>query len=157
MTTRPCSEPEFSQFDFWLGEWDLTWPAEQAGGKEGDVGTGTNHIDHLFDPCVIRESFATSDGSFLGHSVSTYDTNEGVWRQTWVDNTGGYLVFTGEFADGQMTLRTARRKKEDGEVVQQRMVFRDITADSLKWDWQGSRDGGATWADLWNIAYTRRR
>jgi hypothetical protein len=36
------------------------------------------------------------------------------------------------------------------------MGFHDIGEMSLRWDWQGSRNGGDTWTELWTIAYTRR-
>jgi hypothetical protein len=35
------------------------------------------------------------------------------------------------------------------------MVFRQVTADSLTWDWQRSTDG-VVWSDLWNISYRRK-
>jgi len=151
----PCAGTEFRQFDFWLGEWNLTWPAEQTGGKEGDVGTGTNAILPLFDGCGVEESFSTTDGSFQGRSFSIYDQRSGMWKQTWVDNQGGYLSFRGSYANNTMELRTETEERE-GETVVQRMVFRSITPESLKWDWQGSRDGGQNWNDLWNVTYERK-
>ncbi len=152
---RPCSSAEARQFDFWLGEWDLSWPAEQAGGEQGERQTGSNRITRLFGDCVIEENFATDDERFRGHSVSVYDDKAGIWRQTWVDSSGGYLVFTGSYDGEIMELRTAAEERAD-ETVVQRMVFSDITDDSLEWSWQGSRDGGDTWNDLWNISYQRR-
>ncbi|MGD2102288.1 MAG: DUF1579 family protein [Acidimicrobiia bacterium] len=151
----PCSSPEARQFDFWLGEWDLTWPADQSGGNEGEIGTGHNEIRRMYGDCVIEENFTTDDGSFRGHSVSVYDERARLWRQTWVDSSGGYLVFTGSFADNVMTLATEPVERDD-ETVVQRMVFSEIEEGSLQWAWQGSRDGGATWNDLWNISYRRR-
>lgn len=153
-TPKPCSSPEARQLDFWLGEWDLSWPAEQSGGIEGEVARGKNRIRRMFGDCVTEESFATDDGKFRGHSVSVYDEKAGLWRQTWVDSSGGYLVFTGVFDGVTMTLGTEPVDR-DGEVVVQRMVFGDIAPDSLEWVWQGSRDGGKTWNDLWNISYRR--
>lgn len=151
---KPCSSPEARQFDFWLGEWDLSWPAEQSGGTEGETGRGANHISRMFGDCVIEENFTTADERFRGHSVSVYDEKAGLWRQTWVDSSGGYLVFTGSFDGETMTLRTDPVERGD-EVVVQRMVFSEIRDDSLEWAWQGSRDGGKTWNDLWNISYRR--
>lgn len=151
----PCASDEARQFDFWLGDWELSWPAEQTGGEQGTRGSGSNRIDKLFGECVIEENFSTDDASFRGHSVSVYDEDSGIWRQTWVDSAGGYLVFSGQFDDGVMELRTEPRER-DGNITIQRMRFTDITHDSLEWVWQGSRDGGATWDDLWNISYTRR-
>ena len=34
----PCAAPEQRQLEFWVGEWDLTWPGE----KQGEVAHGTN-------------------------------------------------------------------------------------------------------------------
>lgn len=153
--SQPCNSPEARQFDFWLGEWDLSWPAEQSGGQPGERGAGFNRITRLFDDCVIEENFTTDDASFRGHSVSVYDEASGLWRQTWVDSAGGYLAFTGSFDGETMELRTEPSER-DGQTVVQRMVFSRIEADSLEWAWQGSRDGGETWSDLWNISYRRR-
>lgn len=152
--SSPCSEPERRGFDFWVGEWELSWPAEQMGGAPGDRGAGINRIERVLDGCVIEENFSTNDGSFRGHSVSVFDGAAGIWRQTWVDSSAGYIVLTGQFVDEKMILSTDPRER-DGDVVMNRMVFRDITPVSLIWDWQGSRDGGATWIDLWNIKYSR--
>jgi hypothetical protein len=156
MTERaPCIDPEFGEFDFWLGEWDLTWPAEQTGGRLGETGNGTNHVERLFGRCGIEESFSTDDGGFQGHSVSVFDPAARLWRQTWVDSSGGYLLFTGRNANDRMELRTAPTER-DGHTVVNRMVFRDIADNSLRWDWQRTQDDGETWADLWNITYSRR-
>ena len=91
-----------------------------------------------------------------GMSVSIFDTRAGKWKQTWVDNEGGYLDFVGEFKDGQMILvRDAVRP--DGTKVIQRMVFKNITADELDWSWEASTDGGNTWQVNWPIHYKRNK
>lgn len=154
MPDSPCSTPEARQLDFWLGEWELTWPAEQMGGARGVLGRGRNSITRLFDDCVIEENFMTDDASYRGHSVSVYDVSAEVWRQTWVDSAGGYLWLTGGEVDGQMILSTEPVEKEAGVAVN-RMVFADVETDSLEWVWQRSDDGGSTWTDLWNISYRR--
>lgn len=150
----PCGDIGHSEFDFWVGQWELSWPAEQMGGAPGDRGRGRNHIERVLNDCVIEENFSLDDGSFGGHSVSVFDANSGMWRQTWVDSSAGYIVLSGMFQDGKMILSTEPRER-DGQSLINRMVFRDITWDSLRWDWQGSRDGGETWTDLWNIEYDR--
>lgn len=151
----PCTSPEARQLDFWLGEWDLSWPSEQAGGVAGELGTGKNSVTRLFDDCVIEENFTTDDASFRGHSVSVFDEGAGLWRQTWVDSAGAYLSFTGGFDEGNMILSTTPVETDDGVVVN-RMIFTDVTEDALEWAWQRSTDGGDTWSDVWNISYRRR-
>jgi hypothetical protein len=151
---QPCSSSDARQFDFWLGEWDLSWPAEQAGGEPGETMTGINRVSKLFGPCVIEENFATDDGSFLGRSLSVYDEKAVTWRQTWVDSAGGYLSFAGGMKGDDMVLSTEPVADGD-EVVVNRMVFTNITPDSLYWQWQKS-NGGDSWSDLWTITYKRR-
>jgi hypothetical protein len=52
--------------------------------------------------CVIEENF--NGGSFKGKSVSIYSPIKKMWLQTWVDNSGGYLEFSGRFKNNNLTL-----------------------------------------------------
>jgi hypothetical protein len=147
-----CVLPEQKQLDFWVGEWDLTWPAA----KEGQLDHGTNSIRRVLDGCVIEENFSAGSAAHLrGKSVSALDTHSGKWKQTWVDNEGGYLDFTGSWKDGQMVL--GRESSRDGKAIQQRMVFKNITPNELDWSWESSNDGGKTWQVNWPIHYKRKR
>jgi Protein of unknown function (DUF1579) len=149
---NPCSAPEQKQFDFWLGEWDLTTPGKQP----GEVVHNTNTIKRILDDCIIQENFAGGGASPLrGMSVSVFDPKTSKWKQTWVDNQGSYLDFTGEFKGGQMVLsRTATRP--DGAQIAQRMVWKNIKPDEFDWSWERSKDGGQTWEVLWPIHYQRK-
>ena len=55
-----------------------------------------------------------------------------------------------------MTLQSEPFQRGEQTLIN-RMVFRNITANSLDWDWQTSADGGKTWKDLWNIHYARKQ
>lgn len=143
------SDEGAKQFDFWLGSWDLTW---------GDNGRGTNEISRILDGRIIHENFSSlpTDDSppFKGISVSAYDEPTNQWRQTWVDNQGGYLDFVGSFADGKMILsREAIVKKKP---VKQRMVWQNISHDAFDWAWEQSEDDGRSWQTMWPIHYQRR-
>jgi Protein of unknown function (DUF1579) len=149
---KPCSEPEQKQLEFWVGEWELTWP----GTSPGETAHGANSIRRILDGCIVQENFSGGEAMHLrGQSVSVFDIHSGKWKQTWVDNEGGYLDFVGEFEDGQMVLaREATRP--DGSKALQRMVFKNIAHDEFDWSWEGSKDGGKTWTVLWPIHYKRR-
>ena len=109
--------PEAHQFDFWIGEWSVTWT---------DGGQGTNNIHAIMDGCVILENFdARPTSPFRGMSISVF--NQGKWRQTWADNNGGYLDFVGEFRDGMMELR--RQAILDGEPIVRCMIWYNIASD----------------------------
>lgn len=143
----PCDFPEAKQFDFWLGEWNLTW---------ADSGKGFNKVEKILGGCVIQENFDGLNSTPLkGISVSTYNKNLKKWQQTWVDNSGAYLDFVGEFSEGKMILAREFTNKE-GKKIKQRMVWFDIKENSLNWNWESSLDEGKTWKPLWQIHYSRK-
>lgn len=147
---NPCEMREQKQFEFWVGEWDLTYP-----GQNGGTAHASNSIKRILDGCVVQESFSGDTAAPLrGTSVSTFDALSGHWKQTWVDNQGGYLDFVGDFKDGQMILQ--RETTKNGAKVLQRMVWKNITANEFDWSWEASKDGGKTWQVNWPIHYKRK-
>jgi hypothetical protein len=138
MTTNPEN-----QFDFWLGEWEVTW---------GEDGKGENHILRIMDDKIIQENFSAPD--LIGMSVSSYNAERKLWCQTWVDNNGSYLDFTGGFENEKMIL--SRDAIVRGQACKQRMVWFNIEANQFDWNWERSDDGGQSWRALWEIKYTRK-
>lgn len=146
-----CQDKEFREMDFWVGDWDLEWDI-----ADGTTGQGTNIITKTpFGGCVITENF---DGAptqqFKGMSVSTFHKPAGMWRQTWVDDQGGYFALSGgPQDDGSFKLDMTRL----GDTAPyRRMVWQDIEGDNLNWYWQGHSVGETEWKDLWVIRYTRK-
>ena len=144
-----CDSPESKALDFWLGDWELTYK-----GDDGKPATSRNRITKALNGCAVLEEFTGAPGTKLdGRSYSTFDRATRAWKQTWVDNTGAYLDFTGGTAGGEIHfMRDAERQ---GRRFKQRMVFQDVQKDSLTWRWQRSDDGGTTWVTQWEIAYRR--
>lgn len=146
----PCTEARQKQFDFLVGDWNLTWP-----GQNGGISHGTNHVMQVLGGCAVEENFSAGPtNSLRGMSVSTFDMRLGKWKQTWVDNKGASVDFIGEFDHGQMTLQR-EATKSDGTRVFQRMVYKNISANEFDWSWESSQDGGRTWQVLWPIHYKR--
>lgn len=147
-----CAEPEYRQLDFWVGDWDLEWDK-----PDGTKGHGTNIITKSpYGNCVIMENF---DGAptmqFKGMSVSTWHKPAKVWRQTWVDDQGGYFALSGgPNPDGSFTLVTTRLSDK---APYSRMVWSAIKPDSLVWSWQGRKTDKDEWKDNWVIRYTRKK
>jgi len=146
-----CQDSEYRQLDFWVGEWNLEWDL-----PDGKTGSGTNIITQTpFGDCVITENF---DGAptqqFKGMSVSTYHKPASMWRQTWVDDQGGYFaLYGGAQADGTFKLDMTRL---GDSAPYRRMIWKDIKANSLTWHWQGHGVDETEWKDLWVIRYTRK-
>src|SRR5687768_1412209 len=88
----PCSAPEHRQFDFWIGEWEVT-------GARGQK-AGTNRIERILGGCVLYESW-TSAGASRGHSFNIWDPGDTKWHQTWVDNSGTFLQLAGGIINGE--------------------------------------------------------
>jgi hypothetical protein len=149
----PCTVTEQHQLDFWLGDWDLTWP----GSEPNTVQHGTNHVIRILDSCVVEENFSGGNDMHLrGKSVSLFDTRSGKWKQTWVDNEGAYLDFVGDFKNNMMTLSRAFTTP-DGKPMQQRMIFKNLAGDEFDWSWESSTDQGKTWQVVWPIHYRRHK
>jgi len=140
--------PEFdgSELDFWIGEWDVSW---------GSAGRGTNRIERTLGGHVLHERFEGRDetNGLVGESWSVFDPKRRLWRQTWVDDQGGYLDLVGGRVDEAFAFE--RAAPEVGPAARQRMVFREVTPTAFRWTWEASPDGGGTWQVRWEIAYRR--
>jgi hypothetical protein len=131
-------------FDFWIGEWDCAF--------EG--GHAVNTITREFGGKVLMERFRMdAPQRWSGMSVSVYDPDLELWRQTWVDESGSYWPFVGTLVGGDPSFATT--EPVDGDQLHKRMVFSDITTDTLHWRWESSPDGAA-WTVNWALDYTRR-
>lgn len=153
-----CASAEHRQLDFWIGDWDLVVKARTA--PDQDTWTearGQQHIEAILGGCAVAEDFH-ADGPgvpWAGRSYSSYQPTLGRWRQTWVDDSGGYLAFTGGMEGGVMTLYGEVQERRAGPA-QMRMVFLEVSATGLRWEWQRTVDGGATWSPMMIIDYRRR-
>jgi len=139
-------------FDFWVGKWDLTWT-----NAKGETEKGRNTITKVLDGKVIQENFEALEGGFkgyLGMSISVFNPQNKTWHQTWMDNQGGNINFTGEVQADKKMFKTAETEV-NGQKTQSRMVFYDFTDQGFTWDWEATKDGGKTWKLNWRINYQR--
>ena len=104
----PCAAPEYRQFDFWLGDWNVYNPAGAL--------VGTNRVTREFDGCVLQEHWVAAGTSpQRGSSFNTWSPGARKWHQTWVDSTGGFLLLDGEVSIWVGSLPfTAYRRESDG-------------------------------------------
>jgi hypothetical protein len=150
---HPCNTmPEARQFDFWIGQWDVTpWkvaaptPAQRL---------GFNDVHPILEHCVLSENWRGARG-VEGKSSNYYDRNLGKWRQIWVDETGGILDYTGEFRDGAMRFQGWTLDAR-GNRVEQKLTFFAIAADTVRQLFESSTDGGKTWTPGFDGRYVKR-
>ncbi len=140
-----CTAAAHRQFDFWIGDWDVT----NDKGKR----VGHNRIVALHDGCALQENW-TGSGGFSGTSLNAYDAERKSWHQTWVDNSGGVLQLDGAFANGRMVL--VGESQDDGRKVQQRITWTPLPDGRVRQLWESSKDGGATWTVAFDGYYAKR-
>lgn len=148
-STQVLSLADSTLYDFWVGEWDATWT-----NSDGTKSTGKNSIRKILDNRVIQENFSDMQG-FKGTSISVYNSQRKTWHQAWADNQGIYYNFLGEVEGDKRIFRTSTKQIGDKQITQ-RMVFYDITSNSMTWDWELSNDGGKTWQLQWRIFYKKK-
>jgi hypothetical protein len=146
---RPCAYQEESrQFDFWLGDWDVT----VAG-----VPAGTSHVEKILNECVVFENW-TGASSYIGKSFNLYDAQKKRWQQTWVDGVGGVTEFFGEWRDGALrytALGTVPPGQKD--AVDQRMTFFKLDDGRVRQYIDQSTDAGKTWTPVFDGFYSKKK
>jgi hypothetical protein len=127
----PCDAPEHRQFDFWVGEWNVSRPDGQQ--------VGTNSISREYGGCVIHERYTTAR-AYAGESLNTWDTARGVWHQTWVDNGGTLLVLEGRLAGNAMVLEGGGMR--DGKPVKHRITWTPNADGTVRQFWESAGPDG---------------
>ena len=156
-----CTAPEYRQFDFWVGEWDLvpnpdTRPAN-APPRPANARPMTNVVQKAHDGCVIIENFDDHRGG-TGQSFNIFDRVKRQWHQTYVDNGGGLHFYWGEFKDGKMVLvgdvPTGPAQPLAGRRTL-RVTFIPLGPDRLRQYAEQLRQDG-TWTLGYDFIYTRK-
>lgn len=146
----PCNTPEYRQFDFWLGDWDIvsTGPGASAGGH--------NVITAIQDGCVVLENYDTP-GGFTGMSMNFYDSTRQLWHQTWMSNSGGALYLEGRLNEaGAMVLSDENLPSHIQSGIINRTTWTPLAEGGLRQLWDSSSDQGATWTTIFDGRYVRR-
>lgn len=143
-------ELDENSFDFWVGDWEVVWT-----NPDGSEVKGYNEIIRTLNQKVIQENFRDPSSNFEGTSISVYSPTTKTWHQAWADSNGVYYDFEGDLIDGAPAFKTKTIERSEERIIR-RMVFKNIQKDSFTWIWEGTKNGGHTWNELWKINYRRR-
>src|SRR6266496_1649459 len=83
-----CNAPEYRQFNFWIGDWDV------SNFDRPDKVVARVRVSPILDRCALQEDYQDT-GGLRGRSISIFDASRKVWQQTWVTNRGQLLVIEG--------------------------------------------------------------
>jgi hypothetical protein len=144
----PCTAAPYRQFDFWLGEWEVS----DTAGKPA----GHNRVVSIFNGCGLQENWESAQGG-KGTSLNVYDAVTGHWHQTWVDDHGGLLELDGGIDGGKMVLIGARPSvKEKGTRVVHRIVWTPVSPGRVQQHWEFSKNEGRTWTTVFDGIYAKK-
>jgi len=147
---RPCAyTPENRQFDFWLGEWNVST-------TEGGIPSGSSKIELILGDCVIQENWQSLNNPYTGKSYNIYNAALKRWEQYWVDSTGGNIFFYGGLKDGVMDYWTDDLVQPGGAKLKRHLQFFRLGPDTVRQFSQGSSDGGKTWQVEYDFTYVRK-
>lgn len=132
-----CGGEAFKQFDFWIGNWDVTTP-------DGNL-AGENLITSEENGCLILERWQSANGG-TGQSYNFYNPATEKWRQVWISQ-GGMIDYEGGLTEsGSMKLEGTITNvatglqapftgewtpNEDGTVTQ---YFEQYDAETEQWN-----------------------
>jgi hypothetical protein len=151
---HPClTAVENHQFDFWVGQWEVTpW---QAPASTPQQKLGQSDVHPILEHCVISENW-TGAGGGEGKSYNYWDPNLKHWRQVWIADSGGVLDYTGDYRDGAMRFTGWTLDAQENRV-EQRLTFFNVAPDTVRQLFETSKDGGRTWVAGFDGRYVRHR
>lgn len=146
--SRPpaCQAPEYRQFDFWIGDWDVV---NAATGKLA----GRNRIEAVQGGCALREQYTTPSG-YSGESLNIYDARRRLWHQSWIDNGGLLLQIDGRFENGRMRMEGDGADAE-GRPQRQRISWTPNADGTVRQLWEQQGPDGR-WVPAFDGLYRRR-
>lgn len=115
--TTPCNccSEKHAEFDFWIGDWEVTNP-------DGSI-AGTNTITKSQSACLLQENWVSANGKVTGTSNNFYNSKTKQWEQIWVDNMGESLHLKGNRIGNQMILKSDPETNRNGEPFYNRITW----------------------------------
>jgi hypothetical protein len=143
----PCNTQHYRDFDFWLGQWDVT-PAGLP------AATAKSSITSVQGGCAVLEEYQTQSG-FSGMSINFYDSTTEMWHQSWMGNGGGAVHLQGNLTDGAMVLSDADLMVSEKSGTINRVTWSLLDDGRVRQHWEISSDKGGTWTTSFDGYYKR--
>lgn len=137
--------PESRQFDFWLGEWNVTTPDGKS--------AGSSRIESVAGGAGLLENWSGT-GGYQGKSLNAYNRSKKMWQQYWVGFGGGVLELAGGMVADRMVLQGEH--VVGGKPTLEKITWTPQSDGSVRQFWEQSTDGGKTWTTAFDGLYRRK-
>lgn len=145
----PCAAEEFSQFNFWVGDWNV-YP------NGSNILVAHSKIEKQYNNCSIRENWMPLKGGD-GGSLNSYDPVTKLWQQTWHGSQPGKVEFTGGLTNGTMVLTGYWHNViGPGQHALVRMTYSKNADGSVRQYGEQSIDHGLTWTNSFDFIYRKK-
>jgi hypothetical protein len=142
-----CGSAEYRQFDFWVGDWDV------SDVKQPDSVVARARVELILGRCALLETYDGKNG-LSGQSFSMYDSGRRVWHQSWVTNRGQLLVIEGRLEGDRMVL-SGPFPVPSGKPGLIRGIWY-VIQDGVRETAETSEDGGKSWKPLFDLVFRKR-
>lgn len=144
---KPCSSIEYSQFDFWVGNWNVY----------NDKGAliGVNNIVKMTNACTIQENWTSKTSKSKGTSYNYFNKIDNSWNQVWIDNSGFSLILKGKFEKGKMILNSEIIKSKKGSYRNQ-IIWEKKKDNSVVQIWNYINENGKVIKEVFKGLYKKR-
>jgi len=141
-----ATSSESRQFDFWLGEWSVSYPGAP------DASSSTVSLE--LGKCVVIENW-TGGRNHQGINVFAYSADDQHWHGLFADNEGRVHVFEGRVTAGSAEFVGPSRGPNAETVLNRIRVVRQ-GPNRVEQSWEKSSDNGATWSTVFRGEYSRK-
>jgi len=141
-----ATETPRHQFDFWIGEWDVTT-------KDGKR-AGSSVVESVSGGCALLENWTSGSGGH-GKSLNAWNPSIRQWQQYWIGQDGAPTEFRSSEFDGK-SLAFFDREVTDS-LSFSRMTFTPLDASTVRQHAEKTTDGGKTWSTTYDLYYHRRK
>jgi hypothetical protein len=144
----PCeSDPAFSAFDFWVGDWDVH---VASGGY-----AGSNRIERVEHGCVLIENWSSATGG-TGTSINYLDKISGDWVQIWNDAGGSQINIRGGMTPEGMLLTGTIHYVANGTTAPFRGLWTPLPDGRVRQFFEQQSADGTTWSPWFEGFYSRK-
>lgn len=144
----PCqADTRHSQFDFWVGQWDVFI----ADGRQ----VGTNTISKTESDCLLVEKWTSVRGN-TGTSINYFDPLAEKWVQLWVSADRTIIDIRGGMQDGSMLLEGTIIDTANPAGAAFRGTWTLLEDGRVRQFFELSTDEGETWAAWFEGFYVMR-